>query len=86
MSRVKSFVSAGLIAGALMAGSLGVASADHLSNPGNPQADNSNNCIAVFSSQVIKNGSFPTLGQNASGGARGAEIKLLQATCGAQAE
>jgi hypothetical protein len=48
-----------------------------LPNPGNPQAVNSDNLVAIFSAQVIHNGSAPTLGADAAHGARGAEIQLL---------
>ncbi|HSX18135.1 MAG TPA: hypothetical protein VLE51_02150 [Candidatus Saccharimonadales bacterium] len=56
------------------------------SNPGSPQATNSNNCIAYYSAGAIHNGQAPTLGQGGdpSQGTRGDEIKGLQASCGAQ--
>jgi hypothetical protein len=84
---------AALAASALLTATAGMVLADPISgpNPGNPQAANSNNCIAVFSSGVTANGQAAggTLGQgnNTPGqtgpahGARGEEIKGLQATC-----
>jgi len=51
-------------------------------NPGNPNPAQNGNCIAYYSSVVIHNGAASTLGQNATQGARGSEIKgLQQLTC-----
>ena len=52
-------------------------------NPGNQQSASSNNCIAIYSAQVIHNGQHITLGQGGdpSHGTRGDEIKGLQALC-----
>lgn len=55
-------------------------------NPGTPQSAHSNNCIAIFASHATHNGQAPTLGSNAAHGARGQEIKALQAACGGQAK
>ena len=44
-------------------------------NPGNPQAVNSNNLVAIDSSQVIHNG--PVVSATAAHGARGEAIQAL---------
>jgi len=86
---MKRQIIAAVAAGALMLSVAGAASADFGPNENSkPQSDN---CIAIFSSGVTGNGTAPggTLGEgnNAagqtgpSGGARGAEIKALQAAC-----
>ena len=69
-------------AAALVAlGTAGTAGASELEpNPGNPaNAEPSANCIAIFSSALIHNGS--AISTRASHGQRGTEIKLLQALC-----
>lgn len=85
------------LAAAMVVGSAGAALAvepvDQW-NPGTPRAYQSDNCIAVASSDVTHNGlaSGGTLGEGnnfawqsgPSGGARGEEIKLLQGLCGGQ--
>lgn len=78
---VKRQVVAVMAAGVLALSAAGGAAAQVEPNPGTPQSVSSANCIAIFSSTVIRNGQAPTLGQNAAGGARGAEIKALQEVC-----
>lgn len=74
-------------AAALAIGVAGSASAAPSGVDTNPNSKpDTTNCIAVYSSGATHNGQAPTLGQGGdpSQGARGDEIKGLQASCGAQ--
>jgi hypothetical protein len=74
-------------AAALVLGTAGSASAAPSGLADNPNSKPATtNCIAVYSSGSTHNGQATTLGQGGdpSHGARGAEIKGLQASCGAQ--